>query len=306
MLSCIMCKFEKNFGKMKSFGKKTNKKGVLRPSFLLILALAGMLQTKAQTTTDSLSVMSAQWKVTEVGKGLRGLCASFPSLFGGPQFVSIVEVDPRQKHRAGIGISRQMKPLSLLAEENKAIAAINGSYYNMQTGNSVTFLKTDETVVDSTSENEFRLRVTGAVAVRKGKLKLLPWSKAIERGYKKKKGRVLASGPLMLQNERYADWSSCDETFIRTKHPRSAIAVTKDRKVLLITVDGRSEGNAIGMSIPELAFLVKILGGKTALNLDGGGSTMLFLNGNILNHPCDNRLFDHQGERNIPNIIYFR
>lgn len=104
----------------------------------------------------------------------------------------------------------------------------------------------------------------------------------------------------------HADWQQCDSDFIATKHPRSAIVVTKDRRVLLVTVDGRSPGNAIGMSIPELAHLVKVLGGRTALNLDGGGSTTLYLDGHVLNHPCDNRRFDHEGERRIPNMIFFR
>ena len=273
---------------------------------MLCLMATTLLHAKAQTTEDSLAIVSAQWQLTETGKGMRGMCAAFPNLYGGPQFISIVEINPKQKYRAGIGTSKQMKPLSKLAQEHRAIAAINGSYYNMSRGNSVTFLKVDDAVTDSTTENEFRIRVTGAVAVRKGKLKVVPWSRSIERGYKKKVGAVLASGPLMLQNGHFADWSMCDSDFIATKHPRSAIAVTRDKRVLLITVDGRSPGNAIGMSIPELAHLVKELGAKTALNLDGGGSTMLYLNGQILNHPCDNRQFDHEGERKIPNMIYFR
>ena len=237
---------------------------------------------------------------------MRSLQAAFPSLYGGPQYVSIVEIKPSRKAKAGIGTSRQMKPLSMLAKEHKATAAINGSYYNMRNGNSVTFLKIDRAVADSTTEAEFKIRVTGAVAVRKGRLRILPWSRSIERGYKKKTGTVLASGPLLLQNGHNADWSACDSDFIATKHPRSAIAITKDKRVLLITVDGRSPGNAIGMNIPELAHLIKTLGGKTALNLDGGGSTTLYLDGNILNHPCDNRQFDHEGERHIPNMIYFK
>jgi len=275
-------------------------------SILTFLVVSCPFGAKAQSAADSLAIVGAQWEVTTVDKGMKGMCAAFPRLYGGPQYVSIVEISPRQKHRAGIAFSRQMTPLSTLAQEKKALAAINGSYYDMSKGNSVTFLKDDRVVIDTTTTHEFQIRVTGAVAVRKGKLRLLPWSKRIERGYKKKVGTVLASGPLMLQNGRYADWSKCDLDFVKTKHPRSAIAVTKDKRVLLITVDGRSLGNAIGMSIPELAHLVKVLGGRTALNLDGGGSTTLYLNGKILNHPCDNRQFDHVGERSIPNMIYFR
>ena len=274
-------------------------------STIVAFALAGLQTATAQTTADSLALSAANWEVTEVGKGMRSLQATFPSLYGGPQYVSIVEVKPSRKAKAGIGTSRQMKPLSTLAEEHKATAAINGTYYDMRNGSSVTFLKIDRAVADSTTEAEFKIRVTGAVAVRKGKLRILPWSRSIERGYKKKTGTVLASGPLLLQNSHNADWSACDSNFIEAKHPRSAIAITKDKRVLLITVDGRSPGNAIGMNIPELAHLIKTIGGKTALNLDGGGSTTLYLNGNILNHPCDNRQFDHEGERHIPNMIYF-
>jgi exopolysaccharide biosynthesis protein len=275
-------------------------------STIIAFALAGLQTATAQTAADSQALTAANWEVTEIGKGMRSLQAAFPSLYGGPQYVSIVEKKPSRKAKAGIGTSRQMKPLSTLAKENKATAAINGSYYNMRNGNSVTFLKIDRAVADSTTEAEFKIRVTGAVDVRKGKLRILPWSKSIERGYKKKTGTVLASGPLLLQNSHNADWSACDSNFIEAKHPRSAIAITKDKRVLLITVDGRSPGNAIGMNIPELAHLIKSLGGKTALNLDGGGSTTLYLYVNILNHPCDIKRFYHEGERHIPNMIYYK
>ena len=273
---------------------------------MIAFAIIAQVSVKAQTPADSLAIVIANWEAKEIGKEMRSLQATLPSLYGGPQYVSIVEIKTSRKVKAGIGTSRQMKPLSTLAKENKATAAINGSYYNMRDGSSVTFLKIDRAVADSTTEAEFKIRVTGAIAVRKGKLQILPWSRSIERGYKKKIGTVLASGPLLLQNSHNADWSACDSDFIATKHPRSAIAITKDKRVLLITVDGRSPGNAIGMNIPELAHLIKTLGGKTALNLDGGGSTTLYLDGKILNHPCDNKRFDHEGERHIPNMIFFK
>lgn len=79
---------------------------------------------------------------------------------------------------------------------------------------------------------------------------------------------------------------------------------------MLLTVDGRAAGNAAGMSIPELAYLVKLLGGEDAINLDGGGSTTLWLKGapenGVLNYPCDNKQFDHKGERSVSNIFYVK
>ena len=129
-----------------------------------------------------------------------------------------------------------------------------------------------------------------------------------EKNYKGKAGTILASGPLMLKDGQVCDWNSCEPNFIRTKHPRSAVATTKDGKVLLITVDGRFPEQAGGVNIPELAHLIRVLGGEDALNLDGGGSTTLWLSGasdnGVVNYPCDNGRFDHAGERKVPNILY--
>ena len=110
-------------------------------------------------------------------------------------------------------------------------------------------------------------------------MKLIPWNKQIEKNYKGKAGTILASGPLMLKDGQVCDWNSCEPNFIRTKHPRSAVATTKDGKILLITVDGRFPEQAGGVNIPELAHLIRVLGGEDALNLDGGGSTTLWLSG---------------------------
>ena len=201
-----------------------------------------------------------------------------------------------------------MKPISRLAQDNQALAAINGSFYNMQKGNSVCYLKLGKEVVDTTTTQEFNLRVTGAVYTHKKNLRILPWSPEIESAYKKKKGSVLASGPLLLDDGKTCSWEMCDSSFVVTKHPRSAVFTTKDKRVVFITVDGRSKGNAIGVSIPELAYLIRVLGGEDALNLDGGGSTTLWMKGapdkGVLNCPSDNGKFDHLGERKIPNIIY--
>ena len=81
---------------------------------------------------------------------------------------------------------------------------------------------------------------------------------------------MLASGPLMLKDGEYYDWSQCNANFIETKHPRSAVCLTEEGKILFVTVDGRSPENAVGINIPELAHLLHVLGGKDALNLDGG------------------------------------
>jgi exopolysaccharide biosynthesis protein len=65
----------------------------------------------------------------------------------------------------------------------------------------------------------------------------------------------------------------------------------------LITVDGRSESSS-GMSLAELADLMRSLGVYQGLNLDGGGSTTMVIRGEVVNHPSDST-----GERPVGNAI---
>lgn len=274
----------------------------------IVLAVCSLGIVKGQTVSDSLAVVSAQWKIESPRKGITHKYVSIPQLYQVPQSISLIEIDPGAGLKVGVTVSDKMRETSKMASEQGAIAAINGSYFDMKRGNSVCFLKVDRQVVDTTTLGEFARRVTGAVSIRKGKMKIISWNRQIEKQYKGKKGIVLASGPLMLKDGRYCDWSLCEKDFIRTKHPRSAVALTKDGKILFITVDGRFPKHAGGVSIPELAHLIRILGGKDAINLDGGGSTTLWLSGapdnGIVNYPCDNKRFDHRGERTVPNILY--
>ncbi len=89
------------------------------------------------------------------------------------------------------------------------------------------------------------------------------------------------------------------------RHPRTAVAKTKDDHLILLAVDGRRAGIGEGMTAKELTlFLVKWFNPQYALNMDGGGSTSMAVRGqgdpntHIVNYPTDNkRKYDHAGER---------
>ena len=266
--------------------------------------------TASASEQDSLLIVKADWRVTTTADGLTHKQAQIKGLFNSVQSINLIEIPRASKRKIGIAGNEGMKRTSQQATEKGAVAAINGTYYNMKEGNSVCFYKIGDTVIDTTTDGEFKSRVNGAIREKRGKIEIIEWSKPIEQGYKKSKGTVLASGPIMLDNGKRSDWSACSKSFIETRHPRSAIYTKDDGTVVFITVDGRSAGNADGMSIPELAYLVKILGGDDAINLDGGGSTTLWLKGapnnGVLNYPTDNKLFDHAGERSVSNIFYVK
>ena len=273
--------------------------------FLFILLCSLTSSLFAQTAADSIAIVSAQWETTITPDQIVHKRGVFTDLYKGPQYINIVEIPSSRKLHFDIAIS-EMRQTSLISKEHQALASINGSFYNMKEGFSVCYLGKGKEVIDTTENHLFK-RCTGAVYVHKKKTRILPWDKKIETGYKQKKGATLASGPLLRQDGKDV-WNDENDTFNKTKHPRSAIFTTKDKKTVFITVDGRREGNATGVSIAELTHLIRILGGHDALNLDGGGSTTLWMEGapenGVLNSPSDNRKFDHQGERKIPNIIY--
>lgn len=84
---------------------------------------------------------------------------------------------------------------------------------------------------------------------------------------------------------------------LEKRHPRTAVAKLKDGKFLMVTVDGRSE-ESVGMNLQELAEFLLELGAVDAMNLDGGGSTTMFLDGKIPNKPSDK-----EGERKVSDAI---
>jgi hypothetical protein len=88
------------------------------------------------------------------------------------------------------------------------------------------------------------------------------------------------------------------EDFGARRHPRTAIGWTADGRVLLVVVDGRQPAWSDGMSLDELTWLFQRLGAAHALNLDGGGSTAMVLNGRVVNRPSD-----REGERAVGNAL---
>ncbi|MBX3268083.1 MAG: phosphodiester glycosidase family protein [Acidobacteria bacterium] len=86
--------------------------------------------------------------------------------------------------------------------------------------------------------------------------------------------------------------------FVFNRHPRTAVAEMKEGKFLMITVDGRQPGVSVGMTLQELAEYLLSLGAVDAMNLDGGGSTTMVLDGKVVNKPSD-----PTGERKIGDAI---
>jgi hypothetical protein len=112
---------------------------------------------------------------------------------------------------------------------------------------------------------------------------------------------IVGGGPQLIKNGRVEisfEAEKIARRFVSDRHPRTAIARLKSGRVLLATVDGRQPGVSAGMSLAELADLLLEFGASEAINLDGGGSTTMVVNGNLVNVPSD-----QTGERPVSDAI---
>ena len=113
---------------------------------------------------------------------------------------------------------------------------------------------------------------------------------------------VGGAGMILLNGKRVSDSVNVEErtsvAFLKSRHPRTFVAVNRDTsKLLLCTVDGRQE-SSMGMSFQEMSDFLLSLGAWNAINLDGGGSTTMVINGTIVNSPSDKT-----GERPVANSL---
>ena len=96
---------------------------------------------------------------------------------------------------------------------------------------------------------------------------------------------IISGGPYLVKNgEVYVDMTAQKLGAIGGRNPRSAIGYTSDNNIILVAVDGR-EGSSIGMTLMELANFMQSIGCVGAINLDGGGSTVMYVNGKVVNNP---------------------
>lgn len=232
-------------------------------------------------------------------------------VFGSVQYVSMARF-PMREHTVSVVESDgpDAAITSRFGEDNKALAAINGSYFNVTTLMPVTYVKDEGKVLSTSTEDGFR-RSNGMFRIqdRKGrKVDILTIDTLRIASSAKGWREAIVSGPVLMEEGAPViyedDGSRYFKKFYARRHPRTLVGYTSDGWIYFIVVDGRFPGQGEGMSIGELTILCESLGLYEALNLDGGGSSTLWSRDEgVVNHPYDNKQFDHAGERIVPNVL---
>ena len=288
---------------------------------------------KSSVDADSLAFCNAAWQVTELERGAQAMYAQVPMFFS-TQSISAVkypasEFETEILHRPG----EMSGTPSSWGKKTGATAAVNAGYFHVIPRIPSVYFRIGEEVYGTTHPTEV-YRVNGVVGFKDkdGKQMCIEYSDTTQyQSVSADWHTVMASGPMLMKGGEIVvplltgDSADGDNVaamsqeqkvgvkitthyssvlFYDKRHPRTAVGTDNEGNIYYVVIDGRFPGQGDGASIYETAYICKMLGMTAAINLDGGGSSALWSDvTGVLNHPRDNRKFDHEGERAVPNLI---
>ena len=293
-------------------------------SFLLLFSFVGAVAQPLQP---------AEWKVKNVSDGVAYYTFSgVDAISGAPQEVFVVDWDtsaPGYALRftwtpAGCVTSdvfkreRAVVAMNAAYEPESVVVKVDGHYHSCMPkdivmNDPVPNWKSEAAVYVDAGGRDVGINFSGkglSIADQRAFYAKAPWK------------NILTSSPMLIDDYEPVGAFFMDSTLTAeaigkyhyedpvrhqgVRHPRTAVALTENGHFLMIAVDGRKKGISEGMSARELTrFLERHFHPQYALNMDGGGSTTLCVEGegdpvtHVVNYPTGNKKYDHAGERRL-------
>ena len=272
--------------------------------WLVLIIIVGPVYGQDSLKNTKISALRGKdWSKKKVSGAVEWYKLKSNELFGNPQSINVLRIDlKKNKYDVSVVYSDSSRILlSEMAAIENVQAAINGTFFDMKRGGSVVFLKTGDKIITPPNPDATAIIREAAFTVGDS-VRISVFPKENWKNWHKNYQEIMVSGPLLINRGKCVEPDS--SSFTLTQHPRSAVGITNDYELLFVTADGRHENKASGLTIKELGILMKALDCKDAMNLDGGGSTTLWINKKgVINFPSDNNVFDHEGARTIANGI---
>jgi exopolysaccharide biosynthesis protein len=187
---------------------------------------------------------------------------------------------------------------SAIAEDHNAVFAINGDYYGFRDTGIV--IRNGVVFRDEGARQGLAFYRDGTVKVYDETVTTA--DQLVADGV----WNTLSFGPSLLDNGEIADGIEdveVDTNFgnhsIQGQQPRTAVGIIDGNHLVFVVVDGRSPGYSSGVTMTGLAQIMKDLGATTAYNIDGGGSSTMYFNGELVNNPLG-----ENKERGTSDILY--
>lgn len=184
---------------------------------------------------------------------------------------------------------------SSIAESKNAIFAINGDYYGARESgyvirNGVIYRdigNKDTDVLCIYSDGHFEITNSG--------------EKSAEELLAENVWQAFSFGPALVENGEIAVEKNEEVGRAMASNPRTAIGLIDNNHYIFVVSDGRTDESQ-GLTLQELAQFMQKLGVKTAYNLDGGGSSTMYYNKEVVNNPTTSGR--SISERKVSDIVY--
>lgn len=277
---------------------------------LFVALFATTLALCLHAQRDSLAFANGNWQTDTLnGMVLKQCRFEGQQLFASNQQIFVLEIPDTAHYTLAFAHEPRRTKTSEMAQKHGAVAAVNGSFFDMDQHFPVCYLRIDSVELGENTPGKDTVNRKyyqyGTLCLSHDSVFILKtdssrhWEEALPYP------DIMTAGPLLIWHDTL-QYMRDDRTFVTNRHNRTAVGIRDDGTVLLLVADGRFK-QAEGLSLTELQQIFRWLGCRDALNLDGGGSTTLFLNVNdhqgVLNCPSDNGRFDHEGERGVSNAI---
>lgn len=182
-----------------------------------------------------------------------------------------------------------------IAESVNAILAINGDFYGVQESG---YVIRNGVIYRSTAKSGNE----DLVIYADGSFEIINEDDVTaEELLAKGAQNVLAFGPALVEDGKVSVTKNEEVGKAMASNPRTAIGIIDENHYVFVVADGRTSQNE-GLSLYELAEFMESLGVQTAYNLDGGGSSTMYFNGQVINQPTTNG--NSIKERSVSDIVY--
>lgn len=275
---------------------------------LVPLILCFVLCLHAQR--DSIAFVKGNWKTDTLdGMVLHQCQFDGKQLFASNQQIFVMELPDTAHYTLAFAHEPRRTRTSEMALKHAAVAAVNGSFFDMEKHFPICYLRIDSVNLGENTPGKDTVNRKyyqyGTLCLGGDSIVILKTDSSRHWEETLPYPNIMTAGPLLIWHDTL-QYMRNDRTFVTQRHNRTAVGIREDGTVLLFVADGRFK-QAEGLTLTELQQLLRWLGCRDALNLDGGGSTTMYLNlgdyQGVINYPSDNARFDHAGERGVSNAV---
>lgn len=182
---------------------------------------------------------------------------------------------------------------SSMAQSHNAILAVNGDYYGVQESG---YVIRNGVVYRDTAKGSDVLCIYA-----NGTMEIVSDSEyTADELVSKGVWQAFTFGPSLVENSSITVGVNDEVGKAMASNPRTAIGMIDTNHFVFVVSDGRTSESS-GLSLYQLAQFMQKLGVKTAYNLDGGGSSTMYFNGQVINNPTSGRSIK---ERGVSDIVY--